>query len=474
MISIQPTFRKFLLVCIFLSVWVCSFLLNFSAHSEERVEIIMPSLNVWPKSINVFSTPIAYYKKAVYTVNVESISTKTNGMDLLTVVRKGIKNENGIWIWTSKVVESRTLDDQYHTQASIGIDREGYIHVAYNMHNMPWQYAVSKKPEDISDFEFRGTLLTDRELYTVKKLNQSLFPEIGSAAIPGNQITYPAFFSDRNNDLYITYRFALYPARSWGQRGLAGGFARYDCKTKTWFSIGGPMSITRKEALLAINVESKTMYPFAFQDGWTVYLLRPFFDEQNNLHLSWTWREKEPGNDCSYPSYAFSKDNGLTFLKSNEQRYRMPASLSDADIITDKTLSLKKFYAQTSISVDIDKQPWILLSPIDSDRVLIHYDKKNKTWSVPEKTPFGASQIFIDDVGTQWAFASGLKIFQRNAKSIDKWLEIYSEKGFGYPSILPVPEEHGFLIHARSNDGKRVQISFFRPQSFVYKKISSQ
>jgi len=63
---------------------------------------------------------------------------------------------------TTNVIFDETDPDPYHNEASVGIDRDGYIHVVGNMHNSPygrphndnpyykhpWQYKVSNRPED--------------------------------------------------------------------------------------------------------------------------------------------------------------------------------------------------------------------------------------------------------------------------------------------------------------------------------------
>lgn len=171
-----------------------------------------PAFPVSPSNVNSFATPLAYYQGSIYVVSVEPPLSNNNGVNLRTVIRKGSERQ-GRWQWESAVIDEATLDDMYHTQASIAIDKEGYLHVVYNMHNMPWQYVVSKKPGDITSFDFKGDKISLAEKSTVKHLNKTPFPSIGTAAIPGNQITYPAFFYDRQGEIYLTYRFATKPKR---------------------------------------------------------------------------------------------------------------------------------------------------------------------------------------------------------------------------------------------------------------------
>ncbi len=428
-----------------------------SASSITEIETVLPPIRVASSSINVFSTPTAWFKGDLYTINVEppeGINTKLN---LRTVVRKGIQNSNGNWVWSSKLVEGRTLEDRYHTQASIAVDRSGYIHVAYNMHNMPWQYAVSKKAEDISEFEFKGKPITDDELYIVKIQNRTPFPDIGQTAIPGTQITYPAFFYDRNRDVYVTYRFAIRPKRSWNERGFAGGIAKYDIITKKWLPIGGAMQITSADADLPSGRNEFTVTPFAFQKDWSVYLIRLFFDKNNRMHLSWTWRTGGAGPNCTHPSYAFSSYPYTDFFGTDGSCYQLPIRVECVENVA-KFFDNKEYYAPTSLAVDRSGQPWIVLNPIGGHRCLVHYDSLKNGWSDPEAMPFGATEIYIDKRGTQWAFSSGICIFQRNLQTYWKWEKVYCEKGYGYPKILPVPQDESLFIHTQSSDGKRVKI----------------
>lgn len=69
---------------------------------------------------------------------------------------------------------------------SLGMDRNGYLHLAAGMHNGGWEYYVSKAPRDISGFETHGW--------------------DSSAKILGERISYPSFVTDRQGTLFATYR----------------------------------------------------------------------------------------------------------------------------------------------------------------------------------------------------------------------------------------------------------------------------
>ncbi|MBW2065622.1 MAG: BNR-4 repeat-containing protein [Deltaproteobacteria bacterium] len=442
--------KEFISAVLFLSLLV-SCLVSSAATLPPHSQVIedFPSA---PSILNVFSTPITFFGGAIYTVRVESPSKIPTGVNLKTVISKGTLSNSGQWTWRSKVLEDRTIDDMWHTQPSLQVDKKGYIHVAYNMHNMPWQYVISEKPENIGKFNFKGEKIENEVIKRVKEKNSTPFPKLGSAAIPGAQITYPAFFKDRKGDLYVTYRFATKPKRSWSERAFAGGLAKYDVESWKWYPIGGAMPLTKEDADLGGRSPSEAfVYPFAFSNGWTVYLIRLSFDRGNGMHAVWVWREGGAGPDCSYPSYAYSPDHKNFYKADRRTKYKLPIHIEDADTCS-HDLSLGKVYAPLSIAIDPLRQPVMFISCYKSSRVAIYYNYSKNRWDFIGKTPFAATQIFIDDQGIKWAFASGLKVLRQD-EGESGWRVIYDDEGYGYPKVTVVPQEKGFLVQTYSIDG---------------------
>ncbi len=432
---------------------------------------ILKDFKTDPSIINVFSTPIAFFNNAIYTARIETPKNAPNKINLLTIISKGVRSQEGTWQWTSTVVENRTLEDKYHTQPSLQIDKLGYIHIAYNMHNMPWQYSVSKKPEDISEFIFKGEYLSDSALKAVKYENKTDFPNLGNATIPGTQITYPAFFKDRNGDIYITYRFATRPKRPWNQRGFAGGVAKYNVNTKKWSAIGGSLPISYADASLAPG-QSPIVYPFAYFNNWTVYTIRLFFDKENGMHAVWEWREGGAGPDCSFPSYAYSPDS-INFFKANKKtKYKLPISVNEVDTCATDVL-IDKIYAPVFFAVNQAKNPVLFISKYnESSRLVVTFNNSIQKWKKIENTPSGATNIFIDDSGNEWAFATGLMVL-RKEKNSPKWQVIFKDKGFGYPKISVVPSEKGFLVQTYSFDGTKTRIYWIKDDKLNFEVKSS-
>ena len=424
---------------------------EFSFRIEE-----IGSLSNISSNRNMFSTALAYHEGSVYTVNVESGS----GSDgLVTVVRKGTPDVSGNWIWAeSHIIDDDTFKNDYHTQASIAIDKLGYVHVAYNMHNMPWQYSVSVRPGDISEFDFLGDPISAAQRNAIR-VNRTPFPSLGTAAIPGNQITYPAFFYDRNGELYITYRFATRPKRSFVNRGFAGGVARYDTETRSWEALGGDIVVTSDDADIPGGGDSARIRAFAYSDRWSVYQIWLSFDELNNMHVSWFWREGGAGPSTSHPSYAFSSDDGYSFTNSKGVEYNLPISVQRSELFI-REGDRRTFGHRSSIAVNRDSTPYIYSEEKGENRMLrrLVYRAAPGEWSVPQDLPGSATEVLIDEEGRFWAFATGPKIFVRDLPE-GEWENIHrQEHGYSFLRTLKIPQERKIVLYSMNDSAGKVKI----------------
>lgn len=423
--------------------------LSAPALAAPGVQDVLPFLTVSPAGISGFATPLAHRNGAVYTINVEPAAGAPNGINLQTVVRKGVRQGAG-YVWTQTVVEPRTLDDPYHNAGSIAVDRDGYIHIAYNMHNMPWQYAVSKRPEDISEFRFLGEPLTNADLGTVRYDNRTPFPHIGQAAIPGAQVTYPAFFYDRHKDLYVTYRFALKPKLDFPDRVYSGGLARYDVKTRAWTALGQPVALTPAEADVRSQGTQRSAVTFASTKGWWVNDPRLWFDEKNGMHMAWSWAEygrmamglgSEPA-----VAYAYSPD-GRRFYKSDGTPYALPIDYGQSEFV-----ARGRGYEGTphiALNKGSTGSPMVMLVPPRSNYHYVMRDEAGKRWTAPLPMPFNAQNLFVDDSGTAWAVATGPVVLASRAPQMPStWRVVYKENGeWAHPKFLYLPEEKALLVH---------------------------
>jgi hypothetical protein len=419
-------------------------------------EVILPETKVDADGdTNSFATSFDVVNNQVFTAHVESAVNTPYDLNLRTVVRSGEKI-SGKWIWQHKVIESQTILDPYHTQASIAVDKNGYVHVVYNMHNMPWQYSVSTMPYDISSFEFKGQKINYQEKRLVKTYNKTPFPTPGEAKIPGNQITYPTFFKDNHGELYLTYRFALKPALAWENRAFAGAIAKYNAINKIWSQLGGVVEVSSTDA--KTKDTKKTIYrPFAFQDRTSVYLTTLAFDYKNNMHGFWGWRIGGAGAKQQYPSYFQTKD-GHDFYRSDDTLYKLPINIKEAEKINNN--SQEEYYHPKSVAVLSSGHPVVVIHSIKEGRQLVYYNKSTG-WSKPEPTPWGASEIVVDKYGRVWAFATGFKVFVKD--SIDKQWQLVGDLGNNLcsPKIKYIYEQNKFFVHGKTCDKEKVTIISF-------------
>lgn len=406
----------------------------------DEIELILPPTAVSPQGdLSVFSTPMDVQDGHVVLAYVAEADSSTSPGYLNTVIRLG-KKVGIVWQWQSAKIDTHTLFDPYHTQPSIAFDKNGHVHAAYNMHNLPWQYVASEKPYDISQFVFYGQSISLRDLDALRLENKTHYPNIGHALIPGNQITYPAFFKNRSGDLFVSYRYAMRPARNWENRSIAAGIARFDEDNWTWTPIGSPISLSNGDA---VHIENKAVStaPFAYDENYVPYLVTLAFDASNAMHAIWTWWNKSS-----------NQTGAVTVLPTYKQIAESTQNTSQADTKSGRIpvwSTLTTFNTAKSIAIAANGDVLAILEPQGQNRKLVRLSRVTRNWSQPVDTPNSASKILVDRNGNEWVFASGLKLFKRTPGGA--WSRPIS---IGYNLCDPRPvysaEENSFYIYAKT------------------------
>ncbi|NCT09049.1 MAG: hypothetical protein GW772_03075 [Flavobacteriia bacterium] len=147
-----------------------------------------------------------------------------------------------------------------HNYITIGIDKNGYIHVSGNVHANPLTYFRSTKPNDISTLE-------------------QVFEMIGTEE---KRTTYPRFMVTKEGDFLYNYR----------DGGSGNGkeiYNIYNSETKTWKRFFDEPLTDGLGLMSAYQTQ-----PTLLKDGW--------------YHMYWVWRDTP---DCS-------TNHDLSYMKSSD------------------------------------------------------------------------------------------------------------------------------------------------------------
>lgn len=194
-----------------------------------------------------------------------------------------------------------------HNIISMMVDGEGYLHVSFDHHGNKLNYCRSIAPGSLE--------LSEKEPMT---------------GVDEGNVTYPEFYYLANGDLLFVYR-----SGSSGRGNLV--MNRYSVKKRTW---------SRVQDILIDGENQRNAY-------WQLYV-----DEKGTIHLSWVWRETwnvETNHDLCY---ARSFDNGVTWYKSNGEKYALPIKASNAEYAC-RIPQNSELINQTSMSADAKGNPYI-------------------------------------------------------------------------------------------------------------------
>lgn len=245
--------------------------------------------------------------------------------------------------WTLHRTQYKGNVKDAHNIISMMLDGAGYIHIAFDHHGNKLNYCRSIAPHSLE--------LGEKEVM------------IGEGE---EDVTYPEFYPLAGGDLLFAYR-----SGASGRGNLV--MNRYSVKDKKW---------VRVQDVLIDGENERNAY-------WQLYV-----DEQGTIHLSWVWRETwlvETNHDLCY---ARSFDNGVSWYKSNGEKYALPIRLANAEYACHIPQN-SELINQTSMSADAEGNPYIASYWRDADsdvpqyRIVWNDGKKWQSRQVSErKTPF--------------------------------------------------------------------------------------
>src|SRR5262245_15575597 len=169
-----------------------------------------------PRNHAACGSPIGERNGAIYV----SYLAPNSSQDDVFVARR---SSDGVWETRDTGVNA--VYDVGHTQTSLAIDGQGFVHVAYGMHNNPMRIVTSNQSENISS-------------------GFSTPSASAMAAFSGGAYTYPNMTTAPNGDVYMIVR----DQRS-AYASQQGRLFRFNNSTRVWGELP----------------------PFAGQSGTTVY-----------------------------------------------------------------------------------------------------------------------------------------------------------------------------------------------------------
>ena len=202
---------------------------------------------------------------------------------------------------------SGTVQDA-HNAISIAVDGRGVLHIAWDHHGQPLRYARGVGPGALQ--------LTEP---------QSMTGQLEKA------VTYPEFHLLPDGDLLFVYRD--------GSSGAGNVLLdRYDTSRGMWHAVQHPL----------IDGEGDR----------SAYVNQLAIDARAGWHISWTWRETPDVATNHDILYAYSADQGRTWLKSNGEPYTLPITIGNAEVVREIAQG-SDLINQTSMAVDDAGRPMI-------------------------------------------------------------------------------------------------------------------
>lgn len=194
-----------------------------------------------------------------------------------------------------------------HNSISIAVDGDGYLHVSWDHHDTKLRYAKSELP-----------------------LGLNLGIEEPMTGIAEQKLTYPEFYNLPNGNLLFFYR-----SGSSGRGNMV--INSYNLKDKKWSQL---------QTNLLNGENNRSAY-------WQAKV-----DKQGVIHLSWVWRESWDVSTNHDLCYARSKDGGITWEKSNGEKYTLPITVASAELAW-KIPQKSSLINQTSMTTDAKGNPYI-------------------------------------------------------------------------------------------------------------------
>lgn len=300
---------------------------------------LIPVAKGWAK--NSINTTIFRYNSIVSFNDIQYIAFYNENSQVV-IARRKLDSNN----WEYQVLKYKGKTNDAHKSISIAVDGNGIIHLAWNHHATRLKYI---------QIEWKETIKISKKLSMTGK--KEFF------------VTYPEFYHLRNGDLLFFYRHGFS-----GKGNLI--LNRYNHETRKWQNISKNL----------IHGEGKR------NAYWQLAI-----DKNDNIHISWCWRET--GNVASNHDlcYAKSLNLGKTWKRSNNREYKLPINQYNAEYVC-KIPENHELINTTAMATDSKDNPYIVSYWRSEDSKIPQYNLvyyNGKEWLTQQitqrKTPFSLS-----------------------------------------------------------------------------------
>jgi rhamnogalacturonyl hydrolase YesR len=244
-------------------------------------------------SINV----VANRRNALYTHGRDQFAAYYDAQGYMVLAHRRLGEDQ----WQTRRSAFRGNVADAHNSISLAIDGEGYLHVAWDVHGQPLNYARSAKP-----------------------LSLDLGPKLSMTGNAESRVTYPELYRLPGGDVLFLYRD--------GESGNGDlVLKRYATLEKKW-------RLVQRSLISGEGARS----PY-----WGAAV-----DRSGGLHLAWIWRESPDVSSNHDIAYAFSPDGGVTWGKD------VPFTAASAEYVA-KIPEHSNLMNSPTVAVDVKGRPYI-------------------------------------------------------------------------------------------------------------------
>ncbi len=249
------------------------------------------------------SNATAFKNQSLVTVGDYQFTSYYGADETLILGRRNLADSPDSWYLLHTGLTSNNVSDS-HTVSTIGVDGDGYLHVAWGVHNNPLKYTRSTT-----------SVLSDDPFTVPGEM-------MGQIPLQNYSITYPEFWNvPGSNDLLLSYRTG-------GSGNGEYQLSRWNDALDSWSAVhareGSGDLQTGNQPWIDNDYLSSVDPPNS-----NAYINGLAYDSNGRLHVTWTWRT---GGDSTsgftdFQSnhnimYAYSDNNGVDWRRDDGTLYQ--------------------------------------------------------------------------------------------------------------------------------------------------------